>query len=76
MLKKPSHSDGSFEYPQHMFWLKNKFFAKHSYLKACQAKARKSTLARDVVVVSTHETGKEYTRGFIPTRYIRIVLTS
>ena len=21
---KPSHSDGSFEYPQHMFWLRNK----------------------------------------------------
>ena len=22
--KKPSHGDGSFEYPQHMFWLRNK----------------------------------------------------
>ena len=22
--KEPSHPDGSFEYPQHMFWLKNK----------------------------------------------------
>ena len=22
--KKPSHRDGSFEYPQHMFWLRNK----------------------------------------------------
>ena len=22
--KEPSHRDGSFEYPQHMFWLKNK----------------------------------------------------
>ena len=22
--KEPSHLDGSFEYPQHMFWLENK----------------------------------------------------
>ena len=22
--KEPSHGDGSFEYPQHMFWLRNK----------------------------------------------------
>ena len=22
--KEPSHCDGSFEYPQHMFWLRNK----------------------------------------------------
>ena len=22
--KEPSHRDGSFEYPQHMFWLRNK----------------------------------------------------
>ena len=22
--KEPSHRDGSFEYPQHMFWLENK----------------------------------------------------
>ena len=22
--KEPSHLDGSFEYPQHMFWLRNK----------------------------------------------------
>ena len=22
--KEPSHYDGSFEYPQHMFWLRNK----------------------------------------------------
>ena len=22
--KKPSHRDGSFEYPQHIFWLRNK----------------------------------------------------
>ena len=22
--KEPSHRDGTFEYPQHMFWLKNK----------------------------------------------------
>ena len=24
--KEPSHRDGSFEYPQHMFWLRNKYF--------------------------------------------------
>ena len=24
--KEPSHRDGSFEYPQHMFWLRNKIF--------------------------------------------------
>ena len=24
--KEPSHRDGSFEYPQHMFWLRNKNF--------------------------------------------------
>ena len=23
-LKEPSHRDGSFEYPQNMFWLRNK----------------------------------------------------
>ena len=23
-LKEPSHRDGSFEYPQHMIWLRNK----------------------------------------------------
>ena len=23
-LKEPSHCDGSFEYPQHIFWLRNK----------------------------------------------------
>ena len=35
--KEPSHWDGSFEYPQHMFWLRNKkiIFVTHSYLKAC-----------------------------------------
>ena len=22
--KEPSHLDGSFEYPQHMFWMRNK----------------------------------------------------
>ena len=22
-LKEPSHRDGAFEYPQHMFWLRN-----------------------------------------------------
>ena len=27
--KEPSHGDGSFEYPQHMFWLRNK---KNSFL--------------------------------------------
>ena len=24
VLKEPSHLDSSFEYPQHMFWLRNK----------------------------------------------------
>ena len=35
--KQPSHWDGSFEYPQHMFWLRNKFFfsVSHFYLCAC-----------------------------------------
>ena len=23
-LKEPSHGDGSFDYPKHMFWLRNK----------------------------------------------------
>ena len=35
--KEPSHSDGSFENPQHMFWLRNKkikFFVTHFYLKS------------------------------------------
>ena len=35
--KEPSHRDGSFEYPQYMFWLRNKknnFQLYHSYLKA------------------------------------------
>ena len=31
--KESSHRDGSFEYQQHMFWLRNEFFfIKHSYL--------------------------------------------
>ena len=31
--KEPSHKDGSFEYPQHMFWLRNKKnnFSVHFY---------------------------------------------
>ena len=36
--KEPSHWDGSFEYPQHMFWLRNKkkyFSITHSKLKSC-----------------------------------------
>ena len=35
--KEQSHQDGSFEYPQHMFWLRNKTFfsVTHSYLGAC-----------------------------------------
>ena len=34
--KEPSHRDGSFEYPQNMFWLRNKknHFLVHSYLEA------------------------------------------
>ena len=35
--KEPSHWDGSFEYPQHMFWLRNKkkiFLITHCYLEA------------------------------------------
>ena len=30
--KEPSHRDGSFEYPQHMFWLRNKIFFCYSLL--------------------------------------------
>ena len=33
--KEPSHRDGSFEYPQHMYWLRSKkkhFFGTHSQL--------------------------------------------
>ena len=34
--KEPSHWDVAFEYPQHMFWLRNKnFFVTHSLLKPC-----------------------------------------
>ena len=39
--KDPSRWDGSFEYPQHIFWLrykKNDFFIKHSYLWAWMLK--------------------------------------
>ena len=35
--KEPSHWDGSFEFPQHMFWLRNKkliFLGMHSKLKS------------------------------------------
>ena len=34
--KEPSHRDGYFEYPQHMFWLinKKKISVTHSYLGA------------------------------------------
>ena len=35
LKKEPSHWDGSFEYPQHMFWLRNKKKSvTHSYLGA------------------------------------------
>ena len=36
--KEPSHGDGSFEYPQHMFCLINSnfFSVTHSKLKACK----------------------------------------
>ena len=36
--KEPSHRDSSFEYPQHMFWLRNKEsnFQLHSYLVTFQ----------------------------------------
>ena len=36
---EPSHWDGSFEHPQHMFWLRNKiiFFGTYSLLKAWHA---------------------------------------
>ena len=32
-----SHCDGSFEYPQHMFWIRNKYkkIYSHSYLEVC-----------------------------------------
>ena len=34
--KEPSHGDGSFEYPQHMFWLRNKknifFYYRPAYI--------------------------------------------
>ena len=41
--KEPSHRDGSFEYPQHMFWLKNKnnnfqlrtLIWRHEHYKKC-----------------------------------------
>ena len=35
--KERSHREGSFEYPQHMFWLRNNLFFSdtHSYLAAC-----------------------------------------
>ena len=29
--KELSHRDGSFEYPQHLFWLRNKISFTHSY---------------------------------------------
>ena len=32
--KEPSHRDGSFEYPQHMFWLRKKNSVTHFYLGA------------------------------------------
>ena len=36
--KEPSHQDSSFEYPNRMFWWRNKkkyFSVTHSYLRAC-----------------------------------------
>ena len=34
--KEPSHQDGSFEYPKHMFWLRiRKKSSAYSYLEAC-----------------------------------------
>ena len=39
--KEPSQLDGSFEEPQHMFWLRNKkiIFINHPYLGACHGMA-------------------------------------
>ena len=35
VIKKPSHLEGSFEYPQQMFWLRNKksFFSHELLIK-------------------------------------------
>ena len=30
--KEPSHRDGSFEYPKHMFWLRNEKKISHVFL--------------------------------------------
>ena len=39
--KEPSHRDGSFEYPQHMFWLRNKKKSvTHFFLKAGQSEVQ------------------------------------
>ena len=44
--KEPSHRGGSFEYPQHMFWLRNKKnnFSVHFYLEACYSQCKKCSL--------------------------------
>ena len=46
--REPSHIDGSFEYPQHMFWLRNKtynFQLRNLILKANIASLGKHTFA-------------------------------
>ena len=44
--KEPSHRDGSFEYPQHMFWLRNKKKKNFSYtlVYECEGGIEKSVL--------------------------------
>ena len=43
-IKELSHSDGSFEYPQHMFWLRNK---KLFFLFALLTKGLKEVCTQD-----------------------------
>ena len=56
--KEPSHWDGSFEYPQHMFWFRNKKKSNmHSFLEAC----RHHTI--DITTQSSHTHKHVQTKG-------------
>ena len=69
--KEPSHRDGSFEYPQHMFWLRNKkkdFYnapLSEGLLKTCNKRANQIVWTRHVLVgtrmtVCDHKTAREW----------------
>ena len=61
--KIPSHCDGSFEYPQHMFWLRDKkitvvFFITHIYLNVTPSSGHWVVISRQGILRMSCSMGK------------------